>query len=143
MPFRILYTCLVCNDGKFYRIARIQATSALNLGHVEEQLLAFLNFKVQKTEQALNGIDLGLLLSTDRCNLVVIWKNIKLKIVWKQSERLDSTSTARFCSSTLKVTMSSFCRRSRLFFRLVMPNSCVVKDSPASLRTCTKPQYSG
>lgn len=47
---------------------------------MEEQLLAFLDFKVQKTEQALNGINLSLLLSTDRCNLESVEIDISLKL---------------------------------------------------------------
>lgn len=47
---------------------------------MEEQLLAFLDFKVQKTEQALNGINLSLLLSTDRCNLESVEIDVLLKL---------------------------------------------------------------
>ncbi len=51
---------MIGNDGELNGIARIQIVAvSLNLRHVEEKLLSFLNFIVQKSELSFDGINDG------------------------------------------------------------------------------------
>lgn len=52
------------------------------------------------------------------------------------------TSTARVVSSILKTTQSSFCSRSRLLVKLVIPNLCCDTLSPFSSFSWISPLYS-